>query len=65
MLKRLSNFLKSKLDKPMKKKSQRIHVRATKDGKLYINVSELFKQKNVQALVKKMASSEAFKPEGA
>jgi len=47
----------------MKEKSPGIRVRATKDGRLYINVEELFKQKNVQEVVKKMATSKAFKPE--
>jgi biopolymer transport protein ExbD len=41
--------------------SNPIHVHATKDGKLYINVTELFQQRNVQELIEKMANSKALK----
>ena len=45
----------------MSKKSSKIVVRGTKEGKLYINPDELFSLQSVQDLLHKVSKSKALK----
>ena len=63
MWKRLLNKLKGNKEVPRKKKRKNgIQVHATKEGDLYIKVSDLFSQPHVQELVLRMAKSDLYKP---
>ena len=45
----------------MSKKSGRIEVYGTKEGKLYIKPEDLFSQRSVQILIEKVVNSQVLK----
>jgi hypothetical protein len=58
MLKSWLNILKTLISKPMSKKSDKITVYGTKEGKLFIKPSELFARPEVQKLIEKINNAQ-------
>lgn len=53
-------IMKSKKSLPMAKKQTKIIVKSTKEGKLFIEPSELFALESVQDLIKRVVQSKAL-----